>query len=123
MDRERLRKGENITRIVVEDILGTFNQKAKKNGPVSAQDADKCGDEQRQYMLVQMVALQGLLDGLDSGEQHVAMSSPWRLSSHFAGPCVVQRSGLRRVIFSAAARKAMSVYHLSLLSVICSNWQ
>jgi hypothetical protein len=103
-----MRKGENITRIVVEDILGTFNQKAEKDGPVSAQDADECGDEQRQYVPIQMVAFQGLLDGLVSGEQHVSMSSHLRLSSHFAGPCVVQLNPME-VQADALGRDASSV--------------
>jgi hypothetical protein len=84
-----MRKGENITRIVVEDILGAFDQKAEKDGTVSAQDAYKCGDEQRKYVLIQMEAFQVLLDGLVSREQHGSKNSPSRLSSHFAGQCVV----------------------------------
>ena len=90
IDRERMIKGENITRIVVEDILGAFDQKAEKDGPVSAQEADKCGDKQRQDVLVQMVAFQGLLVVMVSREQHGSKNSPSRLSSHVAGQCVVQ---------------------------------
>jgi hypothetical protein len=59
-------------------------------------------------MLIQTVPFQDLFDGLVSGEQHVSMSSLLRLSSHFAGQCVVQLNPME-VQVDALGRDASSV--------------